>query len=240
MQNSQSGRGSIPGSRVESVYAGILEAMSNGEMGENSRLPTEAELATRYGVSRPTVREALSRLRLDGLITSRRGSGSYVIRRPDRNIKRFAPVECIADVQRCFAFRIAIETSVAALAADQGTPQELESIRRCFEAMEDARLKDDNVTYVEQDLQFHLAVARASQNLFFVTALELIFDQIKAGMRLALNLSLEKERTWRELVQIEHREIMTSIERGSSADAAEAMRFHLGNARRRLFEGPPK
>jgi DNA-binding GntR family transcriptional regulator len=57
-------------------------------------------------------------------------------------------------------------------------------------------------------------------------------------MRLALDLSQEREQTWSETGQIEHREIMIAIEKGSSVDASEAMRLHLGNARRRLFEGP--
>lgn len=234
-KKSRSGAGT---NRVDTVYTGIVEAMSSGEFPESARLPTESELALQYGVSRPTVREALSRLRLDGMITSRRGSGSYVLRRPDRNIKRFAPIESIADVQRCFAFRIALESASAGLAADLHTQRDLEEIRRCFDAMELARVQDDNIQFVEQDLNFHLVVARASQNVFFVTALEMIVEQMRVGMQLALNLSLERERVWRELVQIEHREILTAIEKGSSVDAAEAMRFHLGNARRRLFEGP--
>lgn len=226
------------GNRVDAVYAGIVEAMSSGEYPESGRLPTETELAQSYGVSRPTVREALSRLRLDGLIASRRGSGSYVLRRPDRNIKRFAPIESIADVQRCFAFRVALESAGAGLAADLRSARDLEEIHAAFDQMEMARNADDNAGFVEHDLQFHLMIARASQNVFFVTALELIIEQMRVGMRLALNLSLERERVWREMVQIEHREIMTAIEKGSSVDAAEAMRFHLGNARRRLFEGP--
>lgn len=224
--------------RVDVVYAGIIEAMSNGEYPENGRLPTETELAQKYGVSRPTVREALSRLRLDGLIASRRGSGSYMLRRPDRNIKRFAPIESIADVQRCFAFRIAIESTSAGLAAEYRTSRDLDEITRAYEQMEEARLHDENVAFVDHDLQFHLALARASQNVFFVTSLEMIIEQMRVGMRLALNLSLERERVWRELVQVEHRDIMAAIEKGSSVDAAEAMRFHLANARRRLFEGP--
>lgn len=224
--------------RVDAVYAGIIEAMSNGEYPENGRLPTETELAQKYGVSRPTVREALSRLRLDGLIASRRGSGSYMLRRPDRNIKRFAPIESIADVQRCFAFRIAIESTSAGLAAEYRTSRDLDEITRAYELMEEARLHDENAAFVDHDLQFHLALARASQNVFFVTSLEMIIEQMRVGMRLALNLSLERERVWRELVQVEHRDIMAAVEKGSSVDAAEAMRFHLANARRRLFEGP--
>jgi GntR family transcriptional regulator, transcriptional repressor for pyruvate dehydrogenase complex len=224
--------------RVDTVYAGIIEAMSSGEYAESARLPTEAELAQKYGVSRPTVREALSRLRLDGLVASRRGSGSYVLRRPDRNIRRFGAIESIADVQRCFAFRIALESAGAGLAADLRTQRDLDEIRHQFDVLESARAADNNAQYVDADLQFHLSIARASQNVFFHTALELIIEQMRVGMRLALNLSLERERVWRELVQIEHREILTAIEKGSSMDAAEAMRFHLGNARRRLFEGP--
>ena len=224
--------------RVDQVYAGIIEAMSNGDYPENSRLPTETELAEHYEVSRPTVREALSRLRLDGLVASRRGSGSYVLRRPDRNIKRFAPIESIADVQRCFAFRIALESTGASLAAESRTQRDLDDLSNTFDSMERARANDENELFLDNDLQFHLAIARASQNIFFVTALELIVEQMRVGMKLALNLSLERERVWREMVQIEHRDIMIAIEKGSGVDAAEAMRYHLANARRRLFEGP--
>ena len=222
--------------RVDTVYAGIIEAMINGDYPENSRLPTETELAQQYGVSRPTVREALSRLRLDGLIASRRGSGSYVLRRPDRNIKRFAPIESIADVQRVFAFRIALESAAAGMAAEQRSARDLEEINSALEQLN--RVSAEEVLGVDEDLNFHLAIARASHNIYFVTALEMIGEQMRVGMNLSRSLSLEKSRARRELVQAEHLEIVAAIERKSSFEAAEAMRLHLGSARRRLFEGP--
>lgn len=234
MADQQPKRGNVI-NRVDTVYAGIIEAMTNGAFPENSRLPTETELAHQYGVSRPTVREALSRLRLDGLIASRRGSGSYVLRRPDRNIKRFAAIESIADVQRCFAFRIALESAAAGLAAELRSSRDLEEIQRAFERLEKVL---EHEAAVEEDLQFHLAIVRASQNVFFVTALEMIAEQMRVAMQLSRSLSMEKSRGRRELVQAEHRDIMIAIEKGSSVEAAEAMRLHLGNARRRLFEGP--
>ncbi|MFT4172206.1 MAG: FadR/GntR family transcriptional regulator [Rhodocyclaceae bacterium] len=235
MADYQPGKRAAGTNRVDAVYAGIIDAMSNGDFPEQSRLPTETELAQQYGVSRPTVREALSRLRLDGLIASRRGSGSYVLRRPDRNIKRFAPIESLADVQRCFAFRIALESAAAGLAAELRTPRDLEDIRRALDQLDRVRESDLGV---EEDQTFHISIARASQNVFFVTALEMIADQMRVAMQLSRSLSLEKSRSRRELVQAEHREIVTAIEKGSATDAAEAMRLHLGNARRRLFEGP--
>jgi GntR family transcriptional regulator, transcriptional repressor for pyruvate dehydrogenase complex len=235
MADYQPGKRAAGTNRVDAVYTGIIDAMSNGDYPEQSRLPTETELAQQYGVSRPTVREALSRLRLDGLIASRRGSGSYVLRRPDRNIKRFAPIESLADVQRCFAFRIALESAAAGLAAELRTPRDLEDIRRALDQLDRVRESDLGV---EEDQTFHISIARASQNVFFVTALEMIADQMRVAMQLSRSLSLEKSRSRRELVQAEHREIVTAIEKGSATDAAEAMRLHLGNARRRLFEGP--
>jgi DNA-binding FadR family transcriptional regulator len=180
----------------------------------------------------------LSRLRLDRLITSHRGSGSFVVRRMDRNFRRFAAIESISDVQRCFVFRIAVESAAAGLAADSPGPHELDDIRQCFEEMEEARLRNDNGLFVEADLRFHLAIARASQNVFFYSSLEQILAQVRVGMKLALNLSMEHEHAWREIVQAEHREIMRAIEKGSSADADDTMRSHLASARRRLFEGP--
>ncbi|HSD36622.1 MAG TPA: FadR/GntR family transcriptional regulator [Rhodocyclaceae bacterium] len=222
--------------RVDTVYASIMDAMSSGEFPENGRLPTETELAQRFGVSRPTVREALSRLRLDGLIASRRGSGSFVLRRPDRNIKRFAPIESLADVQRCFAYRIALESAAAGLAAELRTPRDLDEIARALEHLD--RVREQGTLGVDEDLQFHLAIVRASQNIFFVTALEMVGDQMRVAMQLSRSLSLERSKVRREVVQAEHREIVNAIDKGSSVEAAEAMRLHLGNARRRLFEGP--
>ena len=74
------------------IYAQIFERILAGEYPMNARLPAETELARRFGASRPVVREALARLREDGVIVSRQGSGSYVKRRPDSAILRFVPV----------------------------------------------------------------------------------------------------------------------------------------------------
>ncbi|MDR3669237.1 MAG: FadR/GntR family transcriptional regulator [Holophaga sp.] len=221
--------------RVETVYTGIFESISKGEFADGGRLPTEAELSLSYGVSRPTVREALSRLRLDGVVTSRRGAGSFVLRRPDRNIKAFAPIGSIADIQRCFVFRIAVESAAAGLAAELRTQKNLDEIQQAFDRL---GLILEQETAVEEDILFHLAIMRASQNSYFVTTFEMITQQIRLAVNLTRSLSLGKSRARREGVQAEHREILAAIERGSSVEASEAVHVHLGNSRNRLFEGP--
>jgi DNA-binding FadR family transcriptional regulator len=223
-----------PANRVEAVYTGLFEAISKGDYADG-RLPTEAELARIHGVSRPTLREALSRLRLDGVITSRRGAGSFVLHRPDRNIQQFAAIESIADIQRSFVFRIAMESAAAGLAAELRTPRNLDEMRRALDRLGSIL---EHELAVEEDIQFHLAIMRASQNPFFVTTFEMITSQIRVAVQLTRSLSLGKSRARRESVQAEHQDILIAIERGSSAAASEAMHVHLSNSRNRLFEGP--
>ena len=101
----------------DQVYERILSKIVDGAFPENSKLPTEIELSKRLEVSRPVLRQALARLREDEVISSRQGSGSYVMRRPAPQMLDFAPVGSIADIQRCFEFRAAVEGAAAALAA---------------------------------------------------------------------------------------------------------------------------
>jgi DNA-binding transcriptional regulator YhcF (GntR family) len=97
---------------ADRVYHLLYSRISNGDYPANRKLPSETTLAEEFGVSRPVLRTALERLREQGLIHSRQGAGSYV-----REVKTvplgFARVETIADIQRCYEFRICIETMAA-------------------------------------------------------------------------------------------------------------------------------
>ena len=95
---------------VDRVYREILGAIMSGEFAEGDKLPTELALTERFTASRPTIREALSRLRADGITSTRQGSGTVVKRRPDPDLPRFAPLETLSDLQRCYDFRIVVES----------------------------------------------------------------------------------------------------------------------------------
>ena len=102
---------------ADRIYSDILNSIIEGEFKEGDRLLTEHALAERFSTSRPTVREALARLRADGIIVTRRGSGTTVGRRPDPDVRRFAPLETLSDIRRCYEFRVVTEAGAAALAA---------------------------------------------------------------------------------------------------------------------------
>ncbi len=101
----------------------------------NARLPSKPNWRAAFGASRPVVREALARLRDDGIIVSRQGSGSYVKRRPDIAVLRFVPVWSIADIQRCFEFRLGLEgRRRGALAAERWEDSDMAEIQTAFDA----------------------------------------------------------------------------------------------------------
>ena len=89
----------------------IVAAILRGEFSVDHKLPTEFELTARYAVSRTTVREALSRLRSEGIVESRRGSGSYIVQMPG-HVEPMAPsISSIVDIERYYAFRFCIEAA---------------------------------------------------------------------------------------------------------------------------------
>jgi GntR family transcriptional repressor for pyruvate dehydrogenase complex len=218
---------------VDRVYREVLGSIMAGEFKQGDKLPTELALTERFAASRPTIREALSRLRADGITSTRQGSGTYVKRRPDPDLPRFTPLETISDVQRCFDFRIVVESGAAALAATMASEADLAEVERCYEKL-DAIIAAQALGAGE-DFDFHLAVARASGNQFFVSAIASMQEQVLVSMNLMRNLSLLKSVERQRLVQAEHARVLAALRRRDAAQAGLAMREHLENARERMF-----
>ena len=218
---------------VDRVYREILGSIMDGEFNEGDKLPTELALTERFTASRPTIREALSRLRADGITSTRQGSGTFVKRRPDPDLPRFTPLETISDEQRCFDFRIVVESGAAALAASMASDGDLQEIEQRFSQL-DTVIAEQALGSTE-DFDFHLAVARASRNQFFVSAIASMQEQVLVSMTLMRSLSLLKSVERQKLVQAEHEVILAALKRRDAEAAGQAMRLHLENARNRMF-----
>ncbi|MFA6266947.1 MAG: FadR/GntR family transcriptional regulator [Pseudolabrys sp.] len=231
---SAAGPGWSEAKRSAGIYQHIFELIVAGEFAINSRLPSETELAMRFGASRPVVREALARLRDDGIIVSRQGSGSYVKRRPDVAVLRFSTGGSIDDIQRCFEFRHELEGSAAALAAERWEDADLAELRAAYDALEVATQKVE--LGVEADERFHLAVARATQNSYYVSVQSSLQPHIRYGMNLTRNLSMLRNAERLRRVQDEHNAILEAIAARAPGAAREAMQRHIANARRRMFD----
>ncbi|MBI1621263.1 FadR/GntR family transcriptional regulator [Aquamicrobium zhengzhouense] len=228
MSESLSGRRSL----ADTVFERIQKSIKSGAYSVDERLPTEHALAAEFQVSRPVVREALQRLRDQGLIYSRRGAGSFVREQGIREPLGFGQMENLADLQHCFDFRLTIEPEAAAMAAQRRSPDALEKIRAALKLLREATNRQAH--RADADFMFHLSIAQASANPYFVTAMQALEEHIAVGMRLH-GLSLRRTADGLEHVFVEHTAITDAIANGDSDQARALMQAHLASSRDRLF-----
>jgi DNA-binding FadR family transcriptional regulator len=219
----------------DQVYEKILAMIASGETPVGAKLPTENALSVKLEVSRPVLRQALKQLREDGVVVSRQGSGSFVQRRPEVAVHDFAPVGSIADIQRTFEFRVAIEGEAAYLAAQRRTEADLTTMRTLLAELD--RCIRDGALGVKVDEAFHEAICAASGNQYFTGARTSMKTNILTGLNLTRNLTLTKPRERMEMVQREHYQVFDAIERQDQDAARDAMRAHVENAKKRIFQG---
>ncbi|MFO1141089.1 MAG: FadR/GntR family transcriptional regulator [Amaricoccus sp.] len=219
---------------ADRVYHLLYSRISNGDYPANQKLPSEKVLAEEFGVSRPILREALERLREQGLVHSRQGAGSFV-----REVKSvplgFARVETIADIQRCYEFRICIETMAARLAAARRGNEALDELATALSLMEGAT---ESQTHREDaDFAFHLAVAKAANNQYFEASMRALREHIYVGMKLHGQSLMTDGAKALKSVFGEHSAIFAAIRDGDGETAAQLMNEHLVHSRGRLFGG---
>ncbi|MCT7373987.1 FadR/GntR family transcriptional regulator [Chelativorans salis] len=216
----------------DTVFERIQKAIKSGAYGVDERLPTEHALAAEFQVSRPVIRDALQRLRDQGLIYSRRGSGSFVREQGIREPLGFGQMENLSDLQHCYDFRLTIEPKAAALAAERRSEEALQKIRTALSLLRDATNRQLHRS--DADFMFHLSIAQASANPYFATAMQALEDHIAVGMKLH-GLSLKSTADGLEHVFVEHTAVYQSILDRDAARAGELMRAHLQGSRDRLF-----
>ncbi|MCW4462894.1 FadR family transcriptional regulator [Sphingomonas sp. BT-65] len=227
---------------ADKVYEQLFGWISNGQYARQSKLPSENELARSFDVSRPVIRDALKRLRDDGVIYSRQGAGSFVLGPEtgegiDEAVNAgplFTPAQTIADIQRCFEFRETIEGRTAALAALRRNGAILDELAAILERLKHATA--DHVHRDDIDLEFHLTIAKAANNHYFLNVLYALREQITVGMKLH-GMALLQPSARLEQSTEEHGEILEAIRAGDAERASEAMRAHVRNSRDRLFGG---
>jgi GntR family transcriptional regulator, transcriptional repressor for pyruvate dehydrogenase complex len=216
------------------VYHLLYSRISNGTYAPNEKLPTEKQLALEFGVSRPVLRGAIERLRGEGLVYSRQGAGSYV-RAPAAATLGFQRVETIADIQRCYEFRLTLETDAAFLAAqrrDEGALKEMEDALALLGAA------TGSLTHREDaDFAFHLAVTRASNNQYYEAAMRALREHIHVGMKMHGQSLMSDGLKGLEKVLAEHKAIFSAIRDQQPDQARAVMCEHIIHSRDRLFGG---
>ena len=201
-----------------------------GEYAPGSRLPPERDLALQLAVSRPSVREALIALEVEGLVEVRMGSGIYV-NPPSATRGAAADVDDVLGPFDIIRARALIEAELAAMAAQHHTPALLKRLRAAIRAMEDDSAR--GVMPIRGDRDFHLALAEASGNAALLRVVTELFDERNNPLFEQLGRHFENQRSWRAAVA-EHRGVLRAVAAGEVAAARKAMRQHLQNSHDRF------
>ena len=221
------------GGLSEIVYHRLFTTIARGELVRNQRLPSENVLAQTYGVSRPIVRAALERLRNDGLIYSRRGSGSYIKIETAEFAVGFRAIGTIVDIQRCFELRTVLESEAAYLAASRANRDLISQIMATMAPLV-KRARQYRYEH-DADFAFHYAIAEATNNHYFARTLVAMKEHILVAMKMGGTCLVGTDRKI-DLVIEEHARIIRHITDRNPEAARMAMRDHITNARNRVFE----
>jgi DNA-binding FadR family transcriptional regulator len=227
------------GSLTDRATEALTRLVTDGEYAAGARLPPELELASRLGVSRTVVREAVSRLKSAGLVESRQGSGVFV-REPNLEMRFQLDPRTIrtsaAAVLEVVEIRRALESEAAALAAARHTRAQLAEIKGALAdlAREEAAGKDG----VRSDMELHRAIARASGNRHFPALWDFIGPLLHVAIR-ATRANEAQRSDFAAQVRAEHRALVDAIARRDAAAARVAALRHMDNAEARIRDAGP-
>jgi len=219
--------------RLYRQIADQLRALiERGEFAVGSRLPPERDLAVQLGVSRPSVREALIALEVEGFVEVRMGSGIYVCPRDgakSRRVTAEAPLETIRARQL-------IESELAALAARHMKKAQITGLRDAISAMEDDAAAGQMPT--RGDRLFHVRIAEACDNSVLLRIVTELYDERHNPLFEQLGSHFENARSWATAIA-EHRAVVDAIASRSPLAARDAMAHHLGNSHSRFTANWP-
>jgi GntR family transcriptional repressor for pyruvate dehydrogenase complex len=205
----------------QTVAERIARAIASGTYREGDRLPAERDLAASYEVSRPTIREAIIALEIDGMVEVKIGSGVYVTGRKTKG----APVAMDIGAFELTEARLMIEGEVAALAATHVTDEEIEELERLLTEMEKANLKSAGAGELV-DQQFHETIARISRNSALEAAVQQLWTIRNRSPQCVRLLEKTRAKGYKPVVN-EHDAILQAFKRRDPAAARAAMRDHL-------------
>lgn len=227
----QTSRKPIKTARLYQVVAEqIARAIAAGDFKPGERLPSERDLSHNYSVSRPTVREAIIALELDGLVDVRHASGVYVSQESERH----KPVEHDIGAIELTEARLLIESEVAGLAATQISDDEIGELADLLREMEIANARSARAGELV-DRQFHEAIARAGRNSALSQMVEQLWTIRNRSPQCVRFFEKSRDKGNRPDID-EHRAIYDALAQRDPAAARAAMRAHLSGVLNKLLD----
>lgn len=219
------------GRLYEQIVDRIENRILNGELEPGDKLPPEHELAKQFGVSRTAIREAMKALSQKGLIVVQPGRGTFVIDSTSsamrNSIDLFVKIGSIDGIVDLVEVREILEPEIAAMAANRATADQIADMQEAVEAMDKAMNNPE--AFVEADLDFHLALAKATHNTLIPILIDALVDLLREHRTRAASVKGGMERS-----QPYHKSILDAVKAGDASAARETMRSHLAQTRKEV------
>jgi GntR family transcriptional repressor for pyruvate dehydrogenase complex len=218
---------------TDELAARLAADIRSGAIAPEARLPTEAQLSRSFGVSRTVVREAISRLRSEGLVAARQGAGVFVLRSsPDRPFRIQALVpDSVEDMIRLTEFRMAFESGAAALAAQRRSALQLRRMRAAIAAMAEAVA--EGAPGDAADMAFHRGICEATGNPHYIAFFAFLEPHMAGAVRRSRERSLRVPGLSARVLA-EHEAVLGAIADRDPDRAAAAARRHVEGTMERL------
>lgn len=218
----------ITASRLyEQIVEQIESQILSGKLHYGDRLPTERELAEQFGVSRTAVREAVKALREKGLVQGHPGRGTFITDGASRAMRDslgfMMKIGSDAGTDNVVEIREILEPEIAALAATRANEEDLERMREAVATMD--RALDNADAFIEADMDFHLALAGATQNALVCALVDPVVDLLREQRKriFLVNGAVRG--------QYHHKRILEAVVQRDPQSARDAMRAHLAQVR---------
>ncbi|MCW4461928.1 FadR family transcriptional regulator [Sphingomonas sp. BT-65] len=215
------------GKLYRKIVQAIVADIANGVFPVGTRLPAERDLTERFAVSRPTIREAMIALEMQGLVEARKGSGVFVLASSTVNGDRELDIGAFEITEA----RRLLEGEVAAVAATEIDEAQLAELRMLLVQME----QEDTAAAEEADRRFHIAIAEATGNAVIIAAVTDFWD-MRFRSPLAREVLVKAGSLGTESRLSEHGRILNALEARSPDGARNAMRDHLSRVIEHLLD----
>lgn len=211
----------------DQIFEQLRDLVFRGELKPGEQLVPERELARAFGVSRPTVREAINRLVTMGLVEHRQGQGTFV--RSHEATREHNPLAAIigreTSLEDLLEVRMGLEAQSALLAAERATPEDIQRLEEILAAMEEEY--QEGRLGIEQDVAFHMGLAYATKNPVQVYIMRSFHDLLHFGIEENLR-HLWEDPANLPIIHQQHRRIFQAIKDHDPEAAFNAMKLHIG------------
>lgn len=217
----------------DKVVQSLRMLIEENHMQVGDRLPAERKLCEQLGVSRSSLREAISQLSSTGMLVSKVGAGTFLQQLPSNwsTYQIVEPLSNLIDEDPAYRFdvqeaRMILEGGTAWYAAQRATAEDLENIRHCFDQISHFQSLGDDDQAAIADAKFHLAIAEASHNLVLIQMMRGLFDLLQYNVVLGRRKVYTEAKRYDQLYE-QHFQVMDAIERKDPDAARKAVCGHI-------------